>query len=64
MSKCLICEKEVVPIEMSLTRKLINRSADRFLCKKCLAQRFSCSESKLDEMAEQFKKQGCSLFTD
>lgn len=64
MSKCILCGKEVIPLEMSLTKKLINRAADKYLCKKCLAQKFSCTEHKLDEMAEEFKKQGCSLFMD
>lgn len=62
MPKCVKCGREVVPLEESLTRKMISRGATQFLCKKCLAVKFSCTEERLDEMAEQFKKQGCMLF--
>ena len=62
MSKCKQCGKELIPLEKSLTLKLINRGATQFYCKKCLAEKFCTTEQKLDEMAEQFKAQGCSLF--
>lgn len=62
--KCRICGKELLPVETSLTRKLINRGATTFLCKKCLAKEFKTTEERLDEMVERFKKQGCALFTD
>ena len=49
-------------MRQALTKKLINRSAEKFLCKTCLAAKFGCSESRLDDMAEKFRKQGCMLF--
>lgn len=63
MSKCINCGKEVIPLEMNLTRKLVNRAADKFFCKTCLAKKYSCTEKELDEMAEKFRRQGCALFT-
>lgn len=63
MSKCVLCGREVVPLEVSLTKKLINRGADKYLCKTCLAEKFSCSEKQLDDMADKFRKQGCMLFS-
>ena len=62
MSRCIECKKELIPLEENLTRKLINRGTTKFLCKKCLAERFSVTEQDLDKMVEDFKRQGCSLF--
>ncbi len=62
MAKCVCCGRETTALEQNLTRKLINRAADKFFCKKCLAEKFSCTEEDLDGMAEQFRKQGCMLF--
>jgi len=63
MSKCKDCGKELVPLDESLTKKLINRGATEFYCKACLSKRFSIPEQKLDEMIKAFKAQVCSLFT-
>lgn len=63
MSECVECGRETTSFEQNLTRKLINRSAERFYCKTCLAKKFSITEKDLDEMAENFKKQGCALFS-
>lgn len=62
MPRCVVCGREVIPLEEALTRKLVNRAAQKFLCKTCLAAKFGCSESRLDDMAEKFRKQGCMLF--
>lgn len=62
MSKCVVCGREVIPLEMSLTKKLVNRAAEKYFCKTCLAEKFSCTEKQLDDMAEKFRKQGCMLF--
>lgn len=62
MSLCTECQKEIVPLEIALTKKLTGRAAERFLCKACLAKRFAVEEKTLDEMAERFREEGCSLF--
>lgn len=62
MPRCVVCGREVIPLEEALTRKLVNRAAQKFLCKTCLAERFGCTERQLDDMAEKFRKQGCMLF--
>lgn len=61
---CRKCGKELIPLEVSLTKKLINRGATTYLCKACLAKEFSTTEKRLDEMAAEFKKHGCTLFMD
>lgn len=62
MSLCIECKREVTPLEISLTKKLTGRAAERFLCKACLAKKFAITEDALDAMAERFRKEGCSLF--
>ena len=43
-------------------RKLVDRMAEKFLCKSCLAAYFEVSEEKIDKKIEQFKRIGCLLF--
>lgn len=61
----MICEKcgaEIGQLDVALTKKLINRGADRFYCKKCLASCFRVSEDYLIEKAIEYQKQECKLF--
>lgn len=62
MSFCKSCGRELVPDEIGLTKKLINRGAEEFFCIDCLAEQFRCSTELLHKKIEQFRKQGCSLF--
>lgn len=61
-SVCRDCGRAVSAYEIALHRKLVNRGADSFLCKSCLAKLYKLSENDLDRMAAFFKKQGCTLF--
>lgn len=62
MSHCVECGKEVIPLDVALTKKLTGRAAERYFCKACLAKKFEVTEKTLDEMAERFRKEGCMLF--
>lgn len=62
MSRCIECDKEVIPLEIALTKKLTGRAAERYFCKACLAKKFAVTEDTLDEMAKRFREQGCYLF--
>ena len=64
MSLCASCGRELCADEIGLTKKLINRGTSRFYCLTCLASKFECSEALLQSKVEQFRRQGCSLFTD
>lgn len=59
---CQKCGAEVSGDEVGLYKKLVNRGATQYLCKLCLAHRFSCDPALLDEKIRQFKRMGCSLF--
>ena len=64
MNRCKTCGRTLTADEIGLTKKLINRGATDFFCLTCLAQTFACSEALLLEKIEQFRRQGCSLFSE
>lgn len=62
MAQCMKCSRNLVPDEIGLHKKLINRGAREFMCLSCLAAYFRCEESLLKAKIEQFREQGCMLF--
>ena len=42
---------------------MINRGSTEFMCITCLAAFFHCDESLLERKIEQFRAQGCLLFS-
>ena len=63
MASCYQCQRQLTGDEIAVYRKLVNREADRFLCKTCLAAYFEVSEDKIDQKIRQFKRIGCLLFS-
>ena len=59
---CKNCGAARSQTERALHRKLVNRGAEEFLCKKCLSAHFDIPEAKLDELAQYYRDQGCMLF--
>ncbi|MBQ3668512.1 MAG: DUF2197 domain-containing protein [Clostridia bacterium] len=62
MEKCAVCQKTLTRDEIGITKKLINRGAESFLCKECLARRFKIEVKDVDRLIENFRRDGCSLF--
>ena len=60
---CACCSRELVPDEIGLTKKLINRGAKEYFCLSCLARRFDVPESALIDKIAQFRWMGCTLFS-
>ena len=60
---CAICGKPLSKDETGLSRKLISRAARECLCLECLSGRFKVPREQLMEMADRFRKAGCTLFT-
>lgn len=60
--RCISCGAELCQLDKALHRKLVNRGADTFMCKRCLAEHFSVTAEQLDELAEYYRKEGCTLF--
>lgn len=63
MAKCFKCGRSLVSDEIAVYRKMVDRGASRYLCKTCLAAWFDVPEEKIDKKIEQFRRQGCLLFT-
>ena len=63
MAFCRECQRLLTSDETALYRKLVRRDADSFLCKTCLAGYFQVSETILDKKIEQFRRNGCLLFS-
>lgn len=60
---CCICEKvNLSRNEIGLTKKLLDKNANRFYCLDCLAEYLEVETEFLLEKVEEFKAQGCALF--
>ena len=62
MLKCRQCGAPLSNDEVGLTRKLINRGTDKFMCLGCLGEFFGATRERLIEMIGRFRAQGCTLF--
>ncbi len=60
--KCILCKRELKPVEIGATKKFIHRASTEYLCLSCLSKEFKVSEELLLKKIEFFKKQGCTLF--
>lgn len=62
---CIKCGKALSRDDIGLYKKLIDRAAEKdFICKACQAEHFKIDVSLLDQKIEEFKYQGCLLFTE
>lgn len=63
MIRCFGCGAALSCDETALYRRLVNRGAEQFLCLDCLAKKFGVSRAELLAKIEQFRRDGCTLFT-
>ena len=61
-ARCVRCGAVLVKDEIALTRKLINRGAEKFYCLRCLAHHYQLPEDILRQKIVEFKAMGCTLF--
>ena len=54
---CRYCEAALDRNEIGLNKKLFD------MCLSCMAEYLECSEEELREKIEDFKKEGCKLFS-
>ncbi len=57
-----MCGRSLFSDEIALTKKLINRGTNQYLCLSCLSHKFDVSEDILKDKISQFKEMGCTLF--
>ena len=62
-SGCMECGKPLSFNEIGAYKKFVNRGSTPFLCKTCLAQKLNVTTEEIDRKIEQFRMQGCTLFT-
>ena len=63
MKKCMICGKELKKDWIALHQKLLDLIEKSYCCIVCLADNFSCEVEDLEVKIEEFKEQGCTLFS-
>ena len=62
MENCAECSRLLEQDEIALTKKLVSRGAESFLCLTCLARKFGVGEDLLKKKIQQFRAMGCTLF--
>ncbi len=60
--KCVVCGKNVEKVAVALCKKLIDRNTRRMMCLSCLSNYLETEEDELLQKADEFKKEGCTLF--
>ena len=62
-SGCMECGKPLSFNEIGAYKKFVNRGSTSFLCRTCLAAKLDVLVEEIDRKIEQFRMQGCTLFT-
>lgn len=62
--KCYDCGKTpLTKNEVGLSRKILDRKTKVFYCLTCMAEHLEVTEEELLAKIEQFKDEGCTLFS-
>ena len=62
--KCYVCgQAPLTKNEIGLTKKLIDKKTSSFYCIDCLAEYLEVTTEELEAKIEEFKEEGCTLFT-
>ena len=61
--QCFRCNSDVPKDIFGLNKKLLNRRMEKFFCLTCLADYLEVTPNELLDKVEEFKQQGCSLFS-
>ena len=64
MIECIICGKiHLDKNTIGINKKLLGTSIENFYCMNCLAEHLECTVDELLDKIEEFKEEGCTLFT-
>lgn len=61
--KCFDCDKELSKDEIGVCKKLLGRQTQIYYCLDCLAAFLDTTQDELLGMIQEFKEQGCTLFS-
>lgn len=60
---CRKCHSTLIPDEIAMTKKLINRGTTIYYCTDCLAEAFDVKREDIEAKIQYFKEIGCTLFS-
>jgi biotin operon repressor len=63
MKQCVNCSRKLTKDETALSKKMLGKNTKQFLCLDCLSEYLNTDKDILIEKIEQFKEEGCTLFT-
>ena len=64
MAICYVCGKQnLSKDEIGITKKLIDKKTKQFYCLSCLSEYLEVTEEELMDKIEEFKDEGCTLFS-
>jgi uncharacterized protein YlaI len=64
MIECVICGKIHLDKDtIGINKKLLGTSIENFYCMNCLAEHLECTVDELLDKIEEFKEEGCTMFT-
>ena len=62
--KCIVCDlPELDKDTIGINKKLLGENIKSFYCMDCLADFLGCTVQELLDKIEEFKEEGCKLFT-
>jgi hypothetical protein len=61
--QCCDCGKNLSKNEVALCQKMLGRNIESFFCLECLAVYLEYDVASLKEKIQEFKAQGCTLFS-
>ncbi len=63
-TECIICGKQRLNKDtIGINKKLLGTDIQNYYCMNCLAEYLECSVEELLDKIEEFKEQGCTLFS-
>lgn len=61
---CVICgKKNLIKDTIGINKKLLGTDVTNFYCMECLADYLGCTVDELLDKIEEFKEEGCTLFS-
>lgn len=60
---CIKCNSLLVKDHVALNKKMLGRQVTQLMCVTCLAEYLDCIPDDLIVKIEEFKEQGCALFS-
>ena len=64
MTECIICGKsDLTRNELGINKKLLGENITQFYCRDCLAGYLEVTPQDILDKIEEFKEEGCKLFS-